>query len=138
MDQQGTQRNRVRAALVSIDRNGHETGSIATGDGWRDVALSSDNSHVAVQRLVADANDIWTIDLVRNVPSRFTLSPDLDDDPVWSPDGNTIAFSSVRDETPGLYVQAVSGGADAQLAFTVTRPFIQPTGRGMANSCGSR
>jgi hypothetical protein len=47
---------------------------VATVDGWRDVAVSPDGTRVAVQRIVPDANDIWTIDLARGVPSRFTFS----------------------------------------------------------------
>jgi len=112
--------------LVWVDRNGHETGVVATDDGWRDVALSPDGSRVAVQRIVPEANDIWTIDLARGVPSRFTFSPDVDDDPVWSPDGRAIAFSSVRDGIPGIYQQHVSGVGDAALLFT-NHTYIRPT-----------
>ena len=112
--------------LVWVDRHGDEVGVVATADGWRDVALSPDGSHLAVQRIVADANDIWTIDLARGVPSRFTFSPDVDDDPVWSPDGQAIAFSSVRDGRPGIYRQQVSGAGSAELLFT-TRASIHPT-----------
>jgi Tol biopolymer transport system component len=112
--------------LVWVDRNGHEAGVVATVDGWRDVAVSPDGTRVAVQRIVPDANDIWTIDLARGVPSRFTFSPDVDDDPVWSPDGTTIAFSSVQDGVPGIYQQHVSGAGDAELLFT-NHTSIHPT-----------
>jgi eukaryotic-like serine/threonine-protein kinase len=112
--------------LVWVDRNGHEVGAVATPDGWRDVALSPDGSRVAVQRIVLEANDIWTIDLARGVPSRFTLSPDVDDDPVWSPDGKTIAFSSVRDGIPGIYQQHPGGAGAAELLFT-NHASVHPT-----------
>jgi Tol biopolymer transport system component len=36
--------------------------------------------------------DIWIVDLVRGVQSRFTVDPGYDTSPVWSPDGNWIAF----------------------------------------------
>ena len=112
--------------LVWVDRAGHETGVVATADGWRDVALSPDGSRVAVQRIVPEANDIWTVDLARGVPSRFTFSPDVDDDPVWSADGRAIAFSSVRDGIPGIYRQRASGAGDAELLFTNRTP-VHPT-----------
>jgi len=112
--------------LIWVDRDGHEAGVVAAVDGWRDVALSPDGSRVAVQRIVPDANDIWTIDLARGVPSRFTFSPDVDDDPVWSPDGNTLAFSSVQEAIPGIYQKHVSGTGNAELLFTNDRS-IRPT-----------
>jgi serine/threonine protein kinase/Tol biopolymer transport system component len=104
--------------LVWVDRHGHETGIVAPDDGWRDIALSPDGLNAAVQRIVPDANDIWTIDLARGVPSRFTFSPDVDDDPVWSPDGTTVVFSSVRDGVPGIYQKRVHTAADDDLLFT--------------------
>ncbi len=112
--------------LIWVDRTGHESGVAAAADGWRDVALSPDGLRVAVQRIVPDANDIWTIDLARRVPSRFTFSPDVDDDPVWSPDGTTIVFSSIREAIPGIFQQNVSGAGNAELLFTNDRS-IHPT-----------
>ena len=112
--------------LVWVDRDGHETGFVASDDGWRDIALSPDGLHAAVQRIVPDANDIWTIDLARGVPSRFTFSPDVDDDPVWSPDGTTIAFSSVRGGVPGIYWKPLGKNADDELVFT-NHATIHPT-----------
>src|SRR4029077_5541801 len=95
-------------------------------DGWRDIALSPDGLRAAVQRIVPDANDIWTIDLARGVPSRFTFSADVADDPVWSPAGQAIAFSSVRDGIPGLYRKLVSGTGNGDLLFSNDRS-IHPT-----------
>jgi eukaryotic-like serine/threonine-protein kinase len=112
--------------LVWVDRTGREIGVATSDDGWRDVALSPDGVHAAVQRIVPDANDIWTIDLVRGVPSRFALSPDADDDPVWSPDGTTIVFSSIRGGVPGIYRQPLGTDADDELVFT-NHTYIRPT-----------
>jgi serine/threonine protein kinase/Tol biopolymer transport system component len=112
--------------LVWVNRSGHETGLVASVDGWRDVVLSPDGSRAAVQRIVPDANDIWTIDLARGVPSRFTFSPDVDDDPVWSPDGTRIAFSSVRDGVSGIYQKPLAVGRDDELLLT-THASARPT-----------
>jgi Tol biopolymer transport system component len=108
--------------LVWVDRTGRETGVVTSEAGWRDLALSPDGSHVAAQRIVSGANDIWTIDLARGVPSRLTFSPDVDDDPVWSSDGRRIAFSSVRDGVPGIYQKSIDGVGNDELLFTNRTP----------------
>jgi Tol biopolymer transport system component len=59
---------------------------------------------------------------VRGVPSRFTFTRDADDDPVWSPDGTTIAFSSIRNGAPGIYQKPVGRDADDELVFTNHEP----------------
>jgi eukaryotic-like serine/threonine-protein kinase len=111
--------------VVWVDRTGRETGVVASGPGWRDVALSPDGSRLAAQRIQSGSNDLWTIDLTRGVPSRFTFSPDADDDPVWSPDGHTIAYSSLHDGVPGVYRKSVDGGSE-ELLFSSRTP-VHPT-----------
>jgi serine/threonine protein kinase/Tol biopolymer transport system component len=112
--------------LVWVDRDGRQVGAVATVDGWRDIALSPDGARLAVQRIVPEADDIWTIDLARGVPSRFTFSPDVDDDPVWSPDGTAIAFSSIQDGVPGIYEKQLNDPGNGKLLFT-NHTAIHPT-----------
>jgi Tol biopolymer transport system component len=54
--------------------------------------------------------DIWILDFVRGVSTQFTFDPAADTNPVWSPDGSHIAFSSTREGSRNLY-QKVSTGA---------------------------
>ena len=42
--------------------------------------------------------DLWLLDLSRAVASRFTFDPGSDYSPVWSPDGNRIAYGATRKE----------------------------------------
>ena len=45
-----------------------------------------------------DGGDIWIMDIERGGnPTRFTFDPARDDEPVWSPKGDAIAFVSNRD-----------------------------------------
>jgi Tol biopolymer transport system component len=47
--------------------------------------------------------DIWTIDLRRGIPKRQTTNAARDTDPVWSDDGEHIAFVSNRGGRLGIY-----------------------------------
>jgi serine/threonine-protein kinase len=67
--------------------------------------LSPDNKHVAWTSEGDDGNkDIWTVDLERPFPERFTTDEANDDSPFWSADGQWIYFKSDRlDGRPGLW-----------------------------------
>jgi len=49
---------------------------------YADLALSPDQKRAAVQLF---DNDLWVVDLIRGIPSRFTFNPSVEDYPVWSP-----------------------------------------------------
>jgi Tol biopolymer transport system component len=55
------------------------------------------------------ARDIWIIDAVRSTSTRFTFDPATDDNPVWSPDGKSIVFSSNRTGNADLYIKPADG-----------------------------
>ena len=65
--------------------------------GYRDVAVSPDGKRLAVTR-GATANstesDLWILDLERGTETRFTLEPESEWAPTWSPDGRWIYYGS--------------------------------------------
>src|SRR6185295_16508256 len=54
----------------------------------------------------------------RGIPSRLTFDPASDGNPVWSPDGSRILFSSQRESTANLYQKPASGAGNDELLLT--------------------
>jgi Tol biopolymer transport system component len=60
--------------------------------------------------------DIWVLDVARGTSSRFTFDKADDLNPVWSPDGTRLAFTSNRKGRRDLYWRAAGGiGGDELL-----------------------
>jgi len=82
------------------------------------LALSPDGTRVAVVKNAggADAVNIWLLDLSRGgVSTRFTFGSLIDINPVWSPDGSRIIFSSNRDGPYNLYQKPANGVKDEEV-----------------------
>ena len=94
-----------------FDRKGNQLGTIGTIGDYRAPQISPDEKRVALEQWDSQATsrDIWLFELARGTDSRFTTNPAFDLMPVWSPDGNRIAFSSNRDGQYDLYQKPASG-----------------------------
>ncbi len=57
--------------------------------------ISPQGDRVALQ-IDSGTNDIWVLDLARGVRTRLTFGPVSNLDPVWSPDGQWIAYLAAR------------------------------------------
>ena len=100
-----------RRQLVWVGRQGNVLGSIgeAETDFIASPELSPDDRSVAVFRQPTGDNDIWVIELARNLARRITDGPPADAHPLWDPDGQHVVFNSRR-FGGGPARQAVNGG----------------------------
>jgi Tol biopolymer transport system component len=101
-------------SLVWVDRKGREVRIPAPARAYIEPRLSPDGLRIAVA--IADQDhDIWTWDVTRGGPlTRLTIDPSLDQHPIWTADGQRIAFASLRAGALNLWAQAADGRGIAE------------------------
>jgi hypothetical protein len=106
--------------FVWFDRSGKETGKVGNADtfGPAYASISANNRVLAVQRTFGGNTDIWLVDLDRDTPIRFTTDPEANIAPLWSPNGDRIVFSMLRDDVFNLYQKAVNSSTSEELLRT--------------------
>ncbi len=115
----------INRQLLWFDRAGKplaRTGA-AESSSTSNPELSPDGKRVALNSDVSGNSDIWLLETARGVLSRFTFDADVDNCPVWSPDGSRLVFESHRNGVPGLYRKLASGaGAEEPLLEASDHP----------------
>lgn len=103
--------------LVWFDRGGKLLGAVSERGEFSNPSLSPDEKTLGVQLTGGSTRtpDIWLLDLVRGLSTRFTFNAAPDRGPVWSPDGAKIAFASSRSGAWDLYQRASSGAGEDEL-----------------------
>ena len=108
--------------FVWFDKTGKKLENVAESDTYASIALSPDGRRAAAGLFDADGrvSDVWLIDLARGNKSRLTFDPQSDGDPIWSPDGTRIVFSSNRsgDGHSHLYTTSTGAAGDDQLLLS--------------------
>jgi Tol biopolymer transport system component len=103
--------------LVWRDRQGKETGSVGKPDVYANITLAPNGKSVAFDKTDQETqnSDVWTYDFERGSSQRLTFDPGIDAEPVWSPDGKKIIFSSVRTGPFRLYLKNADGSEEEKL-----------------------
>ena len=101
--------------FVWVDRSGREEEITAMPPRpYSAGRLSPDGSRLAVQIDDGD-KDIWVWDLAREMLTRVTTDPGLDQSPLWTPDGRGLIFTSQAGGVLGaLFRQAADGTGIAE------------------------
>jgi len=96
----------ARNQLMWFDRTGKQLGVFTSPGNYAAPSLSPNEKTVAVSRVdfqTLTGSDIWFVDLQRGAQVRFTTDPANDSYPVWSPNGDRIAFVSTRGGLTSIY-----------------------------------
>jgi Tol biopolymer transport system component/predicted Ser/Thr protein kinase len=97
-----------QSQLTWIDRTGKPVNTAGERGNLGPPRLSPEGSRVAYVRFDAGSADIWLRDLGRDADSRFTFGPS-NRFPVWSPDGNSVAWIAQRGGKYLAYQKSSSG-----------------------------
>jgi serine/threonine protein kinase len=105
--------------FVWVDRNGK--GSEPFGDRpiENSAVLSPDGQKIAFDSYDTQSRnlDVWLYDVGKGVSTRLTFDPMGDRNPVWSPDGGSIIFSSNRKGHFDIYEKKADGTGAEQPLF---------------------
>jgi eukaryotic-like serine/threonine-protein kinase len=109
-----------RRQLVWVNRQGAVLRAIGEPqtDFIASPELSGDEQSVVVFLQRTGDNDIWVIELARNLARRITDGQPADAHPIWDPDGHHVVFYSRRFGGGGPARQATSGGKAEPLFAT--------------------
>jgi len=102
--------------LIWMDRGGKHITTIAEKfTNLQFANISPQGDRIALQ-IDAGENDIWVLDLARNIRTRLTFGPVANTIPVWSSDGKWIAYTSARNGIFNIFRKPSDGsGAEEQL-----------------------
>jgi Tol biopolymer transport system component len=102
-------------SLLWVDRKGQTRPASHSARAFGHPALSPDGKRLAAVIHGTD-DDIWTCDLERDTWTRLTFESD-NQEPIWSPDGKRIVFSSNRKGPFNLFVMLADGSAPPEQLF---------------------
>jgi len=100
--------------LTWLDRSGNAVGTVGPRRNYLDVEVSPDGKQASVSlpRVANGGRDVWLIDLVRGVSTRFTFQPGATQTSVWSPDGKRVVFNAMIRGALELFQKPMTGGAE--------------------------
>ncbi|MGE5275506.1 MAG: protein kinase domain-containing protein [Acidobacteriota bacterium] len=110
----------IASRLIWFDRGGKELGAVGEADLYGNMRLSPDGKKLAVG--IVDPrrsrSEIWLVDFTTGARTKLVSGDAQNSDPVWSPDGDRIAFDSDRRTKGGnadIWVKSINGGTEELL-----------------------
>ncbi len=106
-----------------VDRHGKQLGLLGDPGNIENFGFSPDRTRVAAGLLPSatpNNGDIWIYDAATGLRNRFTFDPATESNPVWSPDGRSIIYSSHRKHFD-LYRKPSDGSGAEELLYSDNR-----------------
>ncbi|MDP1675269.1 MAG: protein kinase [Bacteroidota bacterium] len=104
--------------LAMFDRTGKNVTVMKGTQSVFEASFSPDVTKIAFSSVDPQRRneDIWVFDIARSISTRLTFDPKDDTDPIWSPDGKRIVFSSNRSRQESVFLKNADGtGSETEL-----------------------
>jgi Tol biopolymer transport system component len=107
----------TREQIVLVDRSGRLVDTVTPIGNYSEVTPSPDGTRLAFTEVDERSgnSDVWVRDLRRGTTSRLTFDAGTDIWPVWSPDGQEVAFASSRGGAFRVWIKRASGVGEERL-----------------------
>jgi Tol biopolymer transport system component len=103
--------------MTWFNRAGQKVDTVGQANIYSNPALSPEGARIAVGVGDHSKANIWVYDLKRGTASRLTFGSAYDVNPVWSPDGSQVFFSSHSSGPWGIYKKVADGLGNTQSVF---------------------
>ncbi|MFY9550461.1 MAG: hypothetical protein WAU32_04865, partial [Thermoanaerobaculia bacterium] len=113
----------VLSRLLWLDRSGREIGSLGEVGDQANPRISPDGKRVALD--ITDHRsgnvDVWIYPSAGGIATRLTSHPAIDAGPIWSPDGQRVAFTSFQRGHPDIFQKSSSGAGSDEMVLESQR-----------------
>lgn len=112
--------------LTMVNRTGAEIQTIGSSGNYQFPRSSPDGQQFVVNLIDprTGTTDVWIYELSRENPMRFTFEPGMENNPIWSPDGQKIVFAADRGGPPTLVLRARTDSGPGE-SLTQTHAWVQ-------------
>ncbi len=101
--------------MIWRDRAGNKLGTIGAPQPLiQNPVLSPDGSQVVVEASENDNMDIWVHEVARGLKRRLTFDAANEWRPTWTPQGDKISFSSLRDGRWNVFITPADGSGETE------------------------
>jgi len=101
--------------VVAVDRQGGSRPLWRTPGIYGTPRFAPDGRRMAVSLLRDENWDVWVYDIERDVATRVTFGEGYDADPVWSPDGQWIAYEGEVNGKDGILKKRADGTGEPEV-----------------------